>query len=184
MKAVKPRIKYDVSRKSTISYYIQPSLAHGTNGGVDVTRTTNLEDSLIEEAHRPLVKAILALPGIVSLTVYDKEIRVVKGVAYEWLEDGIHERVLNLIISELYADADEVEVIALDGCGFHGEESEDDREETVESLFEEIFSVQLADIASAVCETIDTIEIRQSETTGSFDQRDTEDMVIKIKFKG
>lgn len=74
-------------------------------------------------------------------------------------------------------------IVALDGCGFCKEESGDGKEEALESLLEELFSGQLADIACAVCETINTIEIRQSEPAGNSDQRDTKDVTVKIKFK-
>jgi hypothetical protein len=126
--AMKPRIKFDASdnKRSRMTYYVQVQMMQGITGICNINEITALADSKIAAEIQEMLKKILEIPGVSKLEVQNTELEVIKIVAAEWQDDGIHQKVID-ILKGLYPGS-EVEVVPVEDGDFPTEAGDEDQD--------------------------------------------------------
>ncbi len=123
---MKPRIKFDASesKRSRVTYYVQVQMMQGITGICNITDITALADFKIAAETQEVIKKILEIPGVNKLEVQNTQLDVIKIVAAEWQDDGIHQGVVD-ILKGLYS-GEEVEVVPVEDGDFPTEAGDKD----------------------------------------------------------
>ncbi len=124
---MKPGMRYDASKSgnNVMVYYVQPSLLGGYTGKYNIDKASFANDSAVAIGYTPAaakametVKKLFEIEGIKNIKVEDLIISVEKIIASEWLADGIHEAICEVLKTDLYPGHKNVDIRPLPGCDF------------------------------------------------------------------
>lgn len=151
---MKPRIKFDASesKRSRMTYYVQVQMMGGSDGVITINKIGDLTDSKIAEGQQETMKKLLEIPGVRKLEVQNTELDVIKIVAAEWQDDGIHQGVVD-ILKGLYP-GEEVEVVPVEDGDFPTKADNEDPDQRgvpgEDDAIIEILSVLLGEVSNMV----------------------------------
>ncbi len=151
---MKPRIKFDASesKRSRVTYYVQVQMMQGITGICNIADITALADSKIAAETQEVIKKILEIPGVNKLEVQNTQLDVIKIVAAEWQDDGIHQGVVD-ILKGLYP-GEEVEVVPVEDGDFPTKADNEDPDQMgvpgEDDAIIEILSVLLGEVSNMV----------------------------------
>ena len=100
------RLRWEHSADPTIRVYKTTVRLHSAiHSGPTILQTERLEEFQLRRLHGrtavETVGAIMAIPGVVQVTVDPYQLAIKIGGAYEW-SDGIHDTLISVLVQKLY----------------------------------------------------------------------------------